>query len=126
MSGRFAEAANAPEIRAHVTGRFPCYGLESGNMVDGAEPGVDGQFFIAIDVVAFEDVDRFKARVDKLVRDVRTSRRTAGVERLLMPGEMEADFEATYRRDGIPRNDRTLSDIANTAHERGVAAPAGW
>ena len=43
-----------------------------------------------------------------------------------MPGEMEADFDAKYRREGIPLNDRTLADIAVVARERGVAAPADW
>ena len=102
------------------------YGLETGNMVDGALAGADGQFFLALDVAAFEDVERFKSRVDKIVHEVHASRRAAGVERLFMPGEMEADFDAKYRREGIPLNDRTLADIAAVARERGVAAPADW
>jgi len=102
------------------------YGLETGNMIDGAVAGVDGQFFLALDVAAFEDVERFKSRVDKIVREVHASRPAAGVERLFVPGEMEADFDAKRRRDGIPLNDRTLADIALIARERGVATPADW
>ena len=88
--------------------------------------GADGQFFLALDIAAFEDVARFKTRVDKIVHEVHASRRAAGVERLFMPGEMEADFDAKYQREGIPLNDRTLADIAAVARERGVAAPADW
>ena len=102
------------------------YGLESGNMVDGAIAGVDGQFFMAIDVAAFEDVDRFKQRVDGVVREVHASRRAAGVERLYVPGEMEAEFERRYRDEGIPLNARCLADIAAAARARGVTVPADW
>jgi LDH2 family malate/lactate/ureidoglycolate dehydrogenase len=102
------------------------YGLESGNMVDGAVAGADGQFFLAIRVAAFQDVAVFKARIDKIVREVHASRRAPGVDRLWVPGEMEADFEKAYRRDGIPLNDETLAGIAEAASEVGVAAPADW
>jgi LDH2 family malate/lactate/ureidoglycolate dehydrogenase len=102
------------------------YGLETGNMVDGATAGVDGQFFAAIDVAAFEDADRFRARVDGIVDQVHGSRRARGVERLLVPGEMEADFEARYARFGIPLNDATLADLAAAARARGVWLPDGW
>jgi LDH2 family malate/lactate/ureidoglycolate dehydrogenase len=102
------------------------YGLESGNMTDGAIAGADGQLFIAIDVAAFEDVPHFKARVDGVVRQVHASRPAAGVERLYMPGEMEAQFQRDYRRDGIPLNDQTLAAIGNAARARGVVVPDGW
>ena len=36
------------------------FGTELGNMVDGPKPGLDGQFILALDVGAFEDVDYFK------------------------------------------------------------------
>ncbi len=102
------------------------YGLETGNMVDGAIAGADGQFFAAIDVAAFEDPERFRARVDGIVDEVHASRRARGVERLLVPGEMEADFEARYRREGIPLNDATLADIARIAQARGLRLPDDW
>ncbi len=96
------------------------YGLESGNMMDGALAGADGQFFMAIDVSAFEDVDRFRKRVDGVVRQVHASRRRDGVDRLYMPGEMEAELERRYRRDGIPLNDQTWSDVVRTAERLGT------
>src|SRR6266851_7877005 len=51
------------------------YGLGTGNMVDGAVPGADGQFFLAFDVEAFEDIRKFKSRVDAIVRQMRSGRR---------------------------------------------------
>ncbi len=102
------------------------YGDEYGNMVDGAIAGADGQFFLALDVAAFEDVATFRRRIDGIVRDVHNSRRAPGVDRLYVPGEMEGEFARAYARDGIPLNDRTLADIATLARARGVVAPADW
>lgn len=102
------------------------YGLETGNMVDGAIAGADGQFFAAIDVAAFEDPEHFRARVDGIIDQIHGSRRAPGVERLLVPGEMEARFEAQYGREGIPLNDATLADIAAAALARGVELPEDW
>ena len=102
------------------------YGLEVGNMVDGATAGADGQFFIAIDVAAFEDVTRFKARVDGILRELHASRRAPDVEQLFAPGEMEARFEARYSREGIPLNEITIADIVAAARSLGVALPADF
>jgi LDH2 family malate/lactate/ureidoglycolate dehydrogenase len=102
------------------------YGEEYGNMVNGAIAGADGQFFLALDVAAFEDVATFRRRIDGIVRAVHTSRRAPGVERLYVPGEMEGEFATAYARDGIPLNDRTLADIAAVARARGVETPSGW
>jgi LDH2 family malate/lactate/ureidoglycolate dehydrogenase len=98
------------------------YGTESGDMEHGPKPGCDGHFFLALRVAAFEDPARFKARVDGIIRELRASRRAAGVERLYAPGELEAETEQRYRREGIPLNKTTLTDIANAARRVGIAA----
>ncbi len=96
------------------------YGTESGNMTDGALPGSDGQFYMAINVAGFRAVRDFKADVDRLVRQYRDSRRVAGVDRLYLPGEIEAETEARNRRDGVPLNDETVALIADSAARLGV------
>ena len=100
------------------------YGTESGNMVDGPVAGVDGQFALAINIAAFTDVDRFKGRVDKILSEVRNSARAPSVQRLYTPGEIEADFEAAYRRDGIPLNDETLRGVMSSAGRVGARIEA--
>ena len=47
---------------------------------------------------------------------MRNGRRAPGVDRLYVPGELEAEFEAHRMRDGIPLNDATLADLAAAAH----------
>ena len=102
------------------------YGADYGDMVNGPVAGADGQFFLALDVASFEEVDRFKRRIDGIIRAIHASRKAPGVERLYLPGEMEANFEASYREAGIPLNDATLGDIAKVARPRGVRVPEDW
>ena len=53
-------------------------------------------------------------------------RRAPGVERGYVPGEMEADFGVPHRREGIPLNDATRSDLAAAAHRFDVTVPGNW
>ena len=96
------------------------YGTELGNMVAGPRPGQDGHFFMAIRIAAFEEPARFKARVDQVVREIHGCRRAPGVERLYVPGELEAETEARYRKEGIPLNEETLAGIAAAAGQVGA------
>ncbi len=98
------------------------YGLETGNMVDGPVPGRDGQFFIAIDPGFFVDPQEVRDRVDAAVAQIHGSARRTGVERLYVPGEIEAAFEAEYDRDGILLSADTLDGIAAAATDLGVDA----
>ena len=96
------------------------YGTESGNMVDGPRPGVDGHFTMAINIEAFTDVRTFRQRVDKVLNEIRTSGRARGVERLLTPGEIEEDLEREQREHGITLNAQTLKDIVRSGQEVGA------
>jgi len=101
------------------------YGTGSGNMVDGPRPGIDGHFVIAINISAFQDIDAVRARVDDILREMRTSARAAAADstgRLYTPGEIEADFEAERQQSGIPLNDATLDDILAAADQLGANA----
>ncbi|MGH7265340.1 MAG: Ldh family oxidoreductase [Candidatus Rokuibacteriota bacterium] len=98
------------------------YGTELGDLGAGPKPGEDGHFFLALRVGAFEEPARFKRRVDGIVREIRQGRRAPGVERLYLPGELEAEAERRYRREGIPLNEVTVAGIASVAAELGVSA----
>ncbi len=96
------------------------YGTELGDMERGPTAGIDGHFLAAIRVGAFEDVNRFKARVDAAIRQVHAAKRAPGVDRLYVPGEKEYLTRRAYARDGIPLNAVTLTDLRHTAEEIGV------
>jgi LDH2 family malate/lactate/ureidoglycolate dehydrogenase len=100
------------------------YGTESGNMVDGAFPGRDGQFYLALNIAAFEDVPTFKARMDKIIREYRSTRLAPGAKRVFVPGEMEAGLERRQRVEGIPLNEATIAGIREVAAKLGVDVAA--
>jgi LDH2 family malate/lactate/ureidoglycolate dehydrogenase len=87
------------------------FGTELGNMVEGPKPGLDGHFLMAIDVSAFEDPQRFRSRVDSVVRQIRGSAIAPGYERCYAPGELEYEIEQTYSREGIPLSAETLAGL---------------
>lgn len=60
-----------------------------------------GQAIVAIDPDAFGELDEFKARVDKLVREMRASERMPGVERIWLPGEQSHAKRIANERDGL-------------------------
>jgi LDH2 family malate/lactate/ureidoglycolate dehydrogenase len=100
------------------------YGTESGNMVDGPIAGRDGQFYLALDIGAFEEVATFKARMDRIIEEYHGTRLMAGVERVWVPGEMEAELERRQRLDGVPLNEATVQGIRELAARLGVDASA--
>lgn len=103
------------------------YGTELGDMESGAKPGQDGHFVAAIRVGAFEDVDRFKARVDEAIRQLHACRRAPGYDRIYAPGEPEFLTRAGYSRDGIPLNPVTLGDLRRAAGAAGLDLGGyGW
>jgi L-2-hydroxycarboxylate dehydrogenase (NAD+) len=69
---------------------------------DVATPTNTGQAIMAIDPAAFGEIEEFRHGVDKLVRELRTSERMPGVDRIWMPGEQSHERRMAYARDGIP------------------------
>jgi LDH2 family malate/lactate/ureidoglycolate dehydrogenase len=60
--------------------------------------------------------------VDGIIREMRASRRAAGVDRLYSPGELETETDQRYQSGGIPLNNATLSGIADAARSVGITA----
>lgn len=101
------------------------YGTELGDMESGPRAGQDGHFALALRVGAFEDIGRFKARVDGAIRQIHACRRAPGVERIFVPGEKELLSLREYERDGIPLNAVTLTDLRRAATAIGVTWTLG-
>jgi LDH2 family malate/lactate/ureidoglycolate dehydrogenase len=97
------------------------YGTELGDLVNGPAPGQDGHFVMALRVGAFAEAPRFKQRVDDAIAQLHAARRAPGFERIYAPGEVEALNRAAYQQAGIPLNEVTLTDLARTADQFGLA-----
>ncbi len=57
---------------------------------------------IAIDPETFIAAERFMAQMDAMVDELHAQPPWPGVERVLVPGDIELELEARNRRDGIP------------------------
>ncbi|MDB5946958.1 MAG: yjmC [Ramlibacter sp.] len=79
-----------------------------------------GQAIMAIDLSAFGDVDGFKARVDRLVRELRASERMPDVERIWLPGEQSHEKRVTNEREGIAIGPVLLKQLDAFADEMGM------
>ena len=80
-----------------------------------------GQAILVIDLAAFGDPDHFKHQVDKLVRDIRSSERLPGVERIWLPGEQSHNKRERYTTQGIPVAPTLVSELNALAAEWGIA-----
>ena len=72
-----------------------------------------GFFIILVDPARFLPAEEFKRRVDEYIRSMKSSRRRAGVEEILMPGELEMRrFDETMKtgHEVTPALERELAD----------------
>lgn len=99
------------------------YGLETGNMVDGAVSGADAQFHAAINIAGFQDEATVRARLSGIVAAFEASARAPGVDAIYAPGSLEAAIAADYDASGIPLNAGTLATIREAAASVNVATP---
>ncbi|MDB5913562.1 MAG: yjmC [Ramlibacter sp.] len=79
-----------------------------------------GQAIVAIDPDAFGDLDEFKARVDKLVRELRGSERMPGVDRIWVPGEQSHARKIANERDGLQLPAALRTQLDAFARELGI------
>jgi uncharacterized oxidoreductase len=98
-------------------------GILSGTGAAGPGPGLfaNGTLMICLDVERFLPMPEFHRQVGALFDWVRSAPLAPGSAGILAPGEPEARLEIERRRDGIPIEDQTWSQIEVVAGELGVA-----
>ena len=82
-----------------------------------------GHVFAAIRTGIFLSTDEFKQRMDAILGMLRASPAAPGLERVLLPGEIEARHEARNREQGIPLADEIAVQLARLGEEAGVEFP---
>jgi LDH2 family malate/lactate/ureidoglycolate dehydrogenase len=87
---------------------------------DDSSPTNTGQAILAVDISAFDDLDKFKARVDELVRDIRGSERMKGFERIYLPGEQSRERHEERTRLGIPMPPPLLASLNELGRKLGI------
>jgi uncharacterized oxidoreductase len=75
---------------------------------------------IVLDVERFLPLEELHRQVAALFGWVKSAPLAQGATEILIPGEPEARLEAARRREGIPVEEQTWSQIESTAAELGV------
>ena len=84
---------------------------------DYAHPRKIGHFFIAIKIADFVDIAIFKQLVDAYTTKIHNVRKAQGVNRILVPGELEHECERKRLQTGIPIPEAVIEKL-NTLSER--------
>jgi LDH2 family malate/lactate/ureidoglycolate dehydrogenase len=79
-----------------------------------------GHFFVLLDISAFVDPLVFRQRVDATIDRIKGSRRRAGVDEILVPGERSARTAARNRGHGVPLAPATVKELDELAARVGV------
>lgn len=86
----------------------------------GRDRVAKGFVFIAIDPARFMPRTEFTARVDALIRDIRSGETADGVERVLVPGELEHERRRMREASGVPLPTALREEVNGYAAELGV------
>ncbi|MGC9537490.1 Ldh family oxidoreductase [Streptomyces sp. UG1] len=92
-----------------------------GLYADTATPNDCAHFFLALDVAAFGERADFEDRVSTLAGQITGSAKAPGTERLLLPGQLEAERQTAARRTGVPLDASVLRALRETAASVGIA-----
>lgn len=79
-----------------------------------------GHFFIAIDIKAFTDPDEFKKTTGNILRELRSSRKMPGQERIFTAGEKEYETWMSRKDKGIPFSEELLKEYRGLCRGYGL------
>jgi LDH2 family malate/lactate/ureidoglycolate dehydrogenase len=88
----------------------------------GAQEHDLGHFFLALNPEMFMPLDEFKARVDRMIDDVKKSELAEGAKEVLLPGELEMRSREKNLREGIPLLPSTFRRLSDYKNEAGLRA----
>ncbi len=100
------------------------FGGEVGNQyLDNDRPQNVGHCFIVMRPELAVSADEYRARMDALVARAKAQPRMVETQSILMPGEPEAQTEATRHRDGIPLSKEDRAALRKEAERLGLPQP---
>ena len=80
-----------------------------------------GQFVVALDPARFQPLDRFKAEVDRHIRELRTSEVLPGNDAVRLPGEQRALRHADRTANGLTLAPELHVELDKVAAQLGIA-----
>ncbi|MGD9183517.1 MAG: Ldh family oxidoreductase [Desulfobacterales bacterium] len=80
-----------------------------------------GAMFMAVDIDRFMPLERFETLVNEYTADIRNSRKAAGIERIFLPGEIEAENADASKYRGIELDAQIIEKINTLLEEKDLA-----
>ena len=81
-----------------------------------------GHLMFVLDIATMQPLAEFNARMEMLIRELKSVPLAKGHDEVFYPGELEARNEARNRHVGLTLPDDTLADLAKVAAETGIPA----
>ena len=85
-----------------------------------------GQFFIAIDINAFTEPEKFKKTAGDILRKLRESKKAKGAERIYTAGEKEYLAYLERKEHGIPINDEVRKALTEVRDKYSIDFKFVW
>ena len=95
----------------------------AGSRVEPLRPSDTSHAFIAINIEAFRPLDDYNASVDEMLHTLRNSEPMPGHERVLVPGDPEAEAYIDRSERGIPVHPEVVSDLRKIGEDAGIEVP---
>lgn len=76
-----------------------------------------GHFFGAMRIDAFREADEFKMNMDKWINRFRSAKTIEGCDRVIIPGEPEAEMEKERSQNGIPLYSSVVGELKTLAQK---------
>lgn len=105
-----------------LSGAAVTWGVRSWAHDDAALHTLHGAAFLAIDVKCIMPPEEFARKVETLIDEIHNSPRADGVERLLVPGELEWERHDRAMKEGIP----LPADVVESLKSAAELADLDW
>lgn len=79
-----------------------------------------GHFFGAMRIDGFRPAAEFKSDMDNWISQFKNAKVANGFDRVVIPGEPEADMELERRQAGIPLHESVVKELSELGHKLGV------
>jgi len=97
----------------------------SGLLPDNPKGGRFCHYFQAIRIDAFRPADEFKSNMDEMLRALKNQPTSDGFDRVMYPGQPEAEYYQERVNSGIPLPEHTIAYFRQMAVELGVEYTLG-
>ena len=87
-----------------------------------AEKSNCGHLMVAMNIEVFQPLEQFESRMDAFLSEIKSVPLAKGHDEVFYPGEIEANNDIRYRRDGLLLAVDTLADLRRIARKTGIKA----